>query len=317
VLGGEERILKMNLLKKSQTNWKYILIVIIFAIFVGGGILIWIKQQEVFLSELTEIAELSEIGQPREKYESKISDRDIVKIINEILPEECNKKEAQYYIQDLNGDKKKEVVIITCCFKPLSEKKNSYTPKDIEPQCPEVERGCIVVASLEEKGGYKKIGDLKTESIFRNAIMTPVISKFEDVDNDKQKEIFLSARGFAQYDFSEGVLDVNFKNQKLDWLKLKDEERNIQEAIFWRGSGATYSSNWDVEDVNQNGKKELIKIENWWHLEKTGDMKIAKTKQLEDGTWEVCSVKAYEWDGSFFSYSEELSKIILELKCDL
>ena len=45
----------MNLLKQGKTNWKYILIVAILAILVGGGILWWVAKQEVPPAELPEI----------------------------------------------------------------------------------------------------------------------------------------------------------------------------------------------------------------------------------------------------------------------
>jgi hypothetical protein len=45
----------MNFLKNSQTNWKYILIVLILTIIVGGTILVWIKTEKVSLIEFPEI----------------------------------------------------------------------------------------------------------------------------------------------------------------------------------------------------------------------------------------------------------------------
>ena len=49
----------MNLLKKSQTNWKYILIVVILA-FVVGGILWFLTREEVSL-EFPEIERLEKV----------------------------------------------------------------------------------------------------------------------------------------------------------------------------------------------------------------------------------------------------------------
>ena len=45
----------MAFIKQDKTNWKYILIVLILAVIVGGGILAWIKQQEVPPAEFLEI----------------------------------------------------------------------------------------------------------------------------------------------------------------------------------------------------------------------------------------------------------------------
>lgn len=45
----------MNFLKNSQTNWKYILIVVILATLVGGGILWFATKQEIPVTQLPEI----------------------------------------------------------------------------------------------------------------------------------------------------------------------------------------------------------------------------------------------------------------------
>jgi hypothetical protein len=45
----------MPFLTKGKTNWRYILIVLILAVIVGGGILWWIEKQEVPPAELPEI----------------------------------------------------------------------------------------------------------------------------------------------------------------------------------------------------------------------------------------------------------------------
>jgi len=45
----------MPFITQGKTNWKYILIVLILAIIVGGGILGWIKMQEVAPAEFPEI----------------------------------------------------------------------------------------------------------------------------------------------------------------------------------------------------------------------------------------------------------------------
>ena len=45
----------MPFLIQGKTNWKYILIVLILAIIVGGGIFFWIKTQEIPPAEFPEI----------------------------------------------------------------------------------------------------------------------------------------------------------------------------------------------------------------------------------------------------------------------
>jgi hypothetical protein len=45
----------MNFLKEGKTNWKYILIVVILAVIVGGGILRWVNKQEISPTEFPQI----------------------------------------------------------------------------------------------------------------------------------------------------------------------------------------------------------------------------------------------------------------------
>jgi len=52
----------MPFLTQGKTNWKYILIILVLAVIVGGGILGWIKQQEVPPPEFPEIKESKEVS---------------------------------------------------------------------------------------------------------------------------------------------------------------------------------------------------------------------------------------------------------------
>lgn len=51
----------MPFLIQGKTNWKYIIIVLIFAVIIGAGILGWINKQEVFLTELPKVEKLEEV----------------------------------------------------------------------------------------------------------------------------------------------------------------------------------------------------------------------------------------------------------------
>lgn len=57
----------MPFLTQGETNWKYILIVLILAVVVGGRVLWWVKKQEVPLAELPEVKKPEEM-----KLEDKI-----------------------------------------------------------------------------------------------------------------------------------------------------------------------------------------------------------------------------------------------------
>jgi len=51
----------MPMLTQGKTSWKYIIIVLIFAVIIGAGILGWIKKQEVLLTELPVIEKPEEV----------------------------------------------------------------------------------------------------------------------------------------------------------------------------------------------------------------------------------------------------------------
>jgi len=58
----------MPFLTHGKTNWKYILIVLILAVIVGGGILVWVEKQEVPSTELPKIEKPEKVVGDIEKY---------------------------------------------------------------------------------------------------------------------------------------------------------------------------------------------------------------------------------------------------------
>jgi len=53
----------MPLLSYGKTNWKYILILLILAVIVGGGILVWVEKQGVPSIELFEIKKPEKVAE--------------------------------------------------------------------------------------------------------------------------------------------------------------------------------------------------------------------------------------------------------------
>ena len=280
----------MSFLIQGKTNWKYIIIVLILAGLVGG--IVWYYYPKIPETEplLTKPLKPKEVTTTK-KIEAK--EEMIKKIITEIIPSDFNKEKAEYYLEDLNNDGKPEIIIIV---PDLSKEK-----EDI-----------VAITLKDTEGNFEKIGELENKAIFR-------VIETEDLDNDNQKEIILSAP-CDHHCYTEAILDVDFDNQKLEWLKLKNERGNIQEAFLDRWVGAFGSSDWDIEDIDKDGKKELVEIDSRIQFEKPENLKMVKIKQLWDDFlkkdyWKICETKVYEWDGSFFSYNEELSKTALEVKC--
>jgi hypothetical protein len=97
----------MPFFTQGKTNWKYILIVLILAVIVGGGILGWIKKEEISSPEL------SEIKKPEKITEEKCED-----------------------IQDLGKQ--------AGCYTDLAKeiKDGSYCEKIEIPEAPEVRANC-------------------------------------------------------------------------------------------------------------------------------------------------------------------------------
>ncbi len=61
----------MPFLTQGKTNWKYIIIVLILAVIVGGGILIWVEKQKVPSIELPKIEKPEKVGKEEPRPENE------------------------------------------------------------------------------------------------------------------------------------------------------------------------------------------------------------------------------------------------------
>jgi len=204
------------------------------------------------------------------------------------------------YLHDFNKDGKKEFIIIVIDITPDWEK--GVLPNEVY----------LAIANIEQNGSYKKIADFKTEQNFERII--PYIEKLKDIDNDGQEEIFifLGAYGVAGF-MTEGILNLNIANQKIDWVKLKTKNGDIENAIFLRGAIATYASDFIIEDLDKDGKKEIISY--GFEIISKKPKKLSPIEEIvameESKRWTRYYAMVYEWDGKFFSYNKVLSKIMV------
>jgi len=53
---------------------------------------------------------------------------------------------------------------------------------------------------------------------------------------------------------------VDYKNKRLDWVKLQEEDGRIGEAIFLEYSVSCGWDHFKIMDINKNGRKEIIKF---------------------------------------------------------
>lgn len=259
------------------------ILIIILCAFIAGGIFAWQYYETIEVK----VPEVKAPEEKLEKEEVKIpEDKRILEIINEILPDNLDKTSAKYSVNDLDEDRRPEIIITAVQFIP-------------DPYFPKVQEGYfIVVTIIDGEGSYKKIGDLKHEADFRGA---PEVKNLQDIDSNGQKEIFLDLKYGGAASFCEGILDLDFSNQNLDWVKFRSEKGDTQDAIFCLAASAMHHNTYIIEDLDRDGKKEIVEVYTWGELPQ---------KPEEELGWR-CEAKAYEWDGSLFSYNEELSKMML------
>jgi len=204
------------------------------------------------------------------------------------------------YRHDFNKDGKEEFIIIVVDIIP--DWKKGILPNEFY----------LAIANIEPNDSYKKIADFKTEQEFERII--PSIEEFADIDNDGQEEIFifLAAYGAAGF-IKEGILNLNIANRKLDWIKLKDKDDKIVDAIFSIGAIVTYASDFAIKDLDKDGKKEIVSYGFETTMENPKNLSPIQAKEAipideAEEIWQVYYTTVYEWDGAFFSYNEDLSK---------
>ena len=92
----------MPFLIQGKTNWKYVIIVLILAVIVGGGILGWIKTKEVLTFEFSDIKKPEKAEGEKIKVEVYFSNPELYnKLQNEICPGEyCPKEMYERYGTD-------------------------------------------------------------------------------------------------------------------------------------------------------------------------------------------------------------------------
>jgi len=90
----------MSLLKEGKTNWKYVLIVLILAITVGGGTLWWVKKPEVPPTELPKIEKPEEpetmIRNLIQKFYEALEDQDGKLLMSYFTPPETPEEKESY-----------------------------------------------------------------------------------------------------------------------------------------------------------------------------------------------------------------------------
>ncbi len=205
------------------------------------------------------------------------------------FPDYIDEKSIKSFSFDSNGDGNSEIILIALQSLDTIKKEDRH-PLEYHT---EKDGYFLAITLLDERGNYRTLGDLVYHGTFAQ---TPTLKGIQDIDDDTQDEIIVDLQRIgATGGKIEGILNIDFLRQKLDWVKFRDKEGKVKDASFFIRDGATYARWYSIEDVDQDGRKELI------------DFSVDYPYYLVEPTG--CTVKAYEWDGSIFSYNEEVSQI--------
>ena len=289
-----KKIIMMNLISNQKTNWRYLLFVFALAIVVAALV---VNYWSLEILEETTVKAISPGIKTVFQIEARISAEQAEEVINQALPSDFDRESAVYRIEDLNEDGKTEIII------------SASSLYQAEPTG--LRKAIFIVVAATSKKNYQKIGELIEENIEYD----PSINNFQDIDGDKQKEILIGTGAGGAYTIGEGVLKADFSGKKLDWVRLKEKDGTTREAIFFVGASVMHQSAYGFGDSNHNGKKEIFTVQLDLQNEPLDrplePNEKASTQPPENTITGVCRVSAYEWDGVFFSYNEETSKLIL------
>jgi hypothetical protein len=273
----------MPFLTKGKTNWKYILIVLILAVIVGGGILGYLRYLNKEISSLSKFPEIKK----REKITEggkEIFTIEIVDMLKLIAKKHGFQYEKlTYKIEDLDGNAFPEILVY---YNDVERAEFFYL---------------TIFAPIDKEGKkYRQKG----EGIFQYYSLYGFYS-FQDITGDNRKEIILNLGPAANMAVTiYGILD--WDGEKIDWIKLKEKDGTIEPAILRSGPGLSYFDDFEFNDLNKNGKPEIIIIHKQYE-----PLEGAPGKRK---TTTITSV--YEWDGTVFTYSEELSKVETEIEVE-
>jgi len=239
-------------------------------------------------------------NQDRPKINFSASKETARKIMDKSFNATTDDQNSTYYIDDLNGDGKPEIIM-------------AYINPDNE--------GYYAVSTINDNNGdFKKIAQFKYQEMYRG---TPSIARTEDIDNDEIKEIFMDLNAGGAYTELEGIMDVDFAGEKLDWVKYASIEDSINNAIFPVGASVANRNDFVVIDLDNDQKKEIIEI--YGNLIQDGRMlpsgleetQILKKEEMPDtdtvnSQWWVYDVKSYEWNETIFAFDMGTTKLMLD-----
>ncbi len=276
-----------------MTSISKIWTVVVLAIFILGGILVWeywsFKQEEVKVSKEKE----EEIKLSQELTAESI-EKNVGEIINKVLPLNFDRKNAEYLIDDLNNDGWLEIIV------------TAYFPTAQSQYCEKAYLGVLKV--INSKGDYQKIGELEfgePVTIFRAIPKVAELDDLEglqDIDGDGQKEIILYLGAGGASNEAYGIFDMDWNRQEINWLNMRYESEVVQPTFLLRGGSVMHQETFQLNDIDGDGRLEIIEKNGGF----IGSSLVKEEDWLKEENWQW-QKKVYRWDGEVFSYDKELT----------
>ena len=275
-------------------SFSKILAVVVLAILILGGIIFWEYWDSLRSKEGRAPEEKEEEIKLSEEVAREMIEKNVSEIINKVLPLNFDRKNAEYFIDDLNNDGWLEIIVTAC----LPTAQSQYYEKAY----------LGVLKVLNSKGDYQKIAGLEfgePVTIFRDIPKVAELDDLEslqDIDGDGQKEIILYLGTGGASNEAYGIFDVDWLKQGINWLNMREENGSVQPTFLLRGGGVMHQETFQLNDLDGDGRLEIIK-------KSGGFIGNALTEEkdwgnLENWDWQK---KVYRWDGAVFSYDKELT----------
>lgn len=277
-----------------MTSISKIWTVVVLAIFILGGILVWeywfFKQEEAKVSkEKEEEIKLSQ------ELTAEMIEKNVGEIINKVLPLNFDRKNAEYLIDDLNNDGWLEIIVTAC----LPTTKAQYYEKAY----------LGVLKVLNKEGDYQKIGELEfgePVTIFRAIPKVAELDDLEslqDIDGDGQKEIILYLGAGGASNEAYGIFDLDWSKQEINWLNMRYESGAVQPTFLLRGGSVMHQETFQLNDIDGDGRLEIIEKNGGF----IGSSLVEEEDWLKEENWQW-QKKVYRWDEGVFSYDKELTE---------
>ena len=260
---------------------------IIIAVIIGGGF--WAYRQWP-KNETKEDLDADDqlVKQEPEKFE--ITEELARQMVVQVIPNKYSKDTAEFFIDDLNGDALAEVIVTAL---PEIQQEEEGT----------AEAYLAVVTPTDKNGHYIKIADFFFGKahylLFRS---TPRVLDHPidiiDIDLDGKKEIVLDLGSGGASNEAFGIFRIDWDSGKIIWLQVQRAGGEIENSYFLKGGSIMHQETFQLEDVDSDGKVEIIEKEGVYIG--TGSEPDDWQKD-ENWQWES---HTYKWNGNLFVYSK-------------